>query len=333
MVFQNQDVERKALAIMKILSDSPEPMGARIIARRLKEQGVELGERAVGYHLTQMDRRGLTQLVGRLDGRLLTEEGNKETTSALVRDRVGLAISKIQMLAFQSSFDCTKRAGSIPMNVSLFPKEKFVKALKAMESAFEAGLCVSDLVAVASEGEWLGELTVPKGKTGIATVCSIVLNGALLRAGVPMESRFGGILEMRNHKPLRFVELIQYACCSLDPSEIFIKAKMTSVREVTKNGNGKILSNFREIPTLCRPKVEEIADKLKEAGMRTLMVVGNPGDPVCEVRVEYDKTGIVVLGGLNPVAAAEEAGIEAENHAMSAVIDYQELTQFRELLK
>jgi repressor of nif and glnA expression len=34
---------------------------------------------------------------------------------------------------------------------------------------------------------------------------------------------------------------------------------------------------------------------------------------------------------LNPVAAAEEAGIEAENHAMSTVIDYQKLIKFEEL--
>jgi len=34
---------------------------------------------------------------------------------------------------------------------------------------------------------------------------------------------------------------------------------------------------------------------------------------------------------LNPVATAEEAGIEAENHAMSTVIEYQNLVKFLEL--
>ena len=63
-----------------------------------------------------------------------------------------------------------------------------------MKPAFEAGLCVSDLVAVAYEGERLGEFVVPKGSMGLATVCSIVINGSLLKAGVPMDSRFGGIL-------------------------------------------------------------------------------------------------------------------------------------------
>ena len=63
----------------------------------------------------------------------------------------------------------------------LFTKEKFTRALQAMRPAFEAGLCVSDLVAVASEGERLGEVIVPEGRIGLATVCSIVLNGACSR--------------------------------------------------------------------------------------------------------------------------------------------------------
>ena len=40
---------------------------------------------------------------------------------------------------------------------------------------------------------------------------------------------------------------------------------------------------------------------------------------------------MVLLGGLNPVAAAEEAGIQAENYAMSTVVEYQNLIKFEEL--
>ena len=49
--FETQEVERKALSILKVLSYSQEPLGARVIARHLKDHGVELGERAVRYHL------------------------------------------------------------------------------------------------------------------------------------------------------------------------------------------------------------------------------------------------------------------------------------------
>ena len=332
MGFETQDVERKLLAILKILSDSEEPLGARIVAQHLRDYGIELGERAVRYHLKLMDGRGLTRLLGRRDGRVLTEQGSEEVRSALVKDKVGFAISKIEMLAFHTNFDYEKRCGAVPVNVSLFPKEKFDRALQAMKPAFEAGLCVSDLVSMASEGEKLGELTVPKGKTGLATVCSVVFNGALLKAGIPMDSRFGGILQIRNHKPFRFVELIYYSGCSLDPAAIFIRARMTSVREVARTGNGNMLANFREIPALCRPLVEDIMTKLNEAGLRALLVMGDTSEPVCEIPVELNKIGIVLSVGLNPIAAAEEAGIEAENYSMSTVMEYQDLIKFKELL-
>ena len=330
MGFETQDVERKVFSILKVLSDSQEALGARVIARRLKELGVELGERAVRYHLKLMDERGLTRLVGR-DGRLITESGIEELKSALVRDKVGFAISRIELLAFRTNFDLHVHSGWVPVNVSFFPKEEFEPALHLMKPVFSAGICVSKLVAIAQEGEMLGELTVPEGKIGLATVCSIAVNGTLLKAGVPIDSRFGGILQFRNHKPLRFVELIHYAGSSLDPSEVFISAKMTSVSEVAQKGNGKILANFREIPAACRPRAEEVIAKLKEAGLGGVLVIGSTSEPVCEIPVELNRIGIVLTGGLNPVAAAEEAGIEAESHAMSTVMQYQDLIKVEEL--
>jgi repressor of nif and glnA expression len=330
MVFVSQGVERKELAILKILGDSPEPLGARVIAHHLKDHGFELGERAVRYHLKLMDERGLTQLIGR-DGRLITESGIKELRSALVRDKVGFSISRIELLAFHTDFDLDKRTGLVPVNISFFSKEDFKRALQAMKPAFDAGLCVSDLVAVAREGQTLGDLTVRQGKVAMATVGSVVLNGVLLKAGIPVDSRFGGILQIRNHQPLRFVELIHYAGSSVDPSKIFIRARMTSVTEAITKGNGEILANFREIPAPCRPTAEEVVAKLKGAGLGGLLVMGTASEPVCGIPVELNRVGMVVLGGLNPVAAAEEANIEVDNDAMGAVIEYQSLVKFEEL--
>jgi repressor of nif and glnA expression len=331
MSFESQGVERKELAIMKILGDSQEPLGARVIAQQLKEYGFELGERAVRYHLKLMDERGLTNLVGRRDGRMLTDNGIEEMKSALVKDKVGFIISKIEMLAFRTSFDCESRRGLIPVNVSFFPKENFSRALNTMKFAFKAGYCVSDLVAIASEGKQLGEVIVPEGKTGMATVCSIIYNGVLLKAGVPMDSRFGGILQFRNHKALRFVEIIDYTGCSLDPSSIFIKAQMTSVRELVRTGDGKLLGNFREIPTICRPIAEEVIDGLKKAGINGMVAMGDTSEPVCEMPVELNRIGMVFYGGLNPVAAAEEVGINTDNLAMSTIMDYGDLIRIQEV--
>ena len=329
MGFESQEVERKVVSILKVLGEQQEPLGARLVARRLKDYGVELSERAVRYHLKLMDERGLTKAIGK-DGRLLTELGVEETRNALARDKVGFAISEIETLAFRTSFDWERRSGLVPVNVSLFSRESFKKALRAMKKAFDAELRVSDLVAIASEGRKLGEITIPRGKIGFATVCSIIINGSLLKAGVPLESRFGGILQIRNHKPTRFVDFIHYAGSTLDPSEAFIKARMTSVGETVSSGNGKILANYREMPALCRPVADKIVAKLKEAGLEGLIVIGNPSQPVCEIPIALNRVGMVLMGGLNPVAAAEEQGIEAENLAMGTVMEYRDLVNFKE---
>ena len=326
-----QDAKRKVIAILKVLQDSKEPLGARLIAQSLKSYGIELGERAVRYHLKIMDERGLTRLVGR-DGRLITDAGVEELKSALVRDKVGFAISRIELLAFRTNFDPNRRAGLVPVNVSFFPEERFAEALKIMKPVFERGLCVSDLVFTARTSEKIGDSIVPKGKTALGTICSVVINGTLLKAGIPMDSRFGGIMEIKNHKPLRFVELINYAGSSMDPSEVFIRARMTSVLEVVRKGEGKLLANYREIPALCRPIVENVVAQLKEVGICGLLTMGNASEPVCEIPVELNRIGIVLLGGLNPVAAAEEAGIETDSHAMSTLVSYQSLTNIKQLV-
>jgi HTH-type transcriptional regulator, global nitrogen regulator NrpRI len=327
MSFDTSNIERKVFAILKVLGSSQQAQGARVIARALKDLGIELTERAVRYHLRMTDEKGLTRLVGRRDGRVITELGQTELNKALVNDKIGFAFSRIESLAFRTNFNWSTHTGPIPVNISLFSKDDFPKALKLMRPVFKAGLCVSDLVATAKEGETIGDIVVPTGKIALATVCSIVVNGTLLKAGVPVDSKFGGILQIRNNQPLRFTELINYAGTSLDPSEIFLRANMTSVGKVVQTGNGEILANFREIPAICRPMAEMITDRLKSAGIGGIYVLGNVSEPVCEMSVELNRVGVILIGGLNPVAAAHEAGIQSENHAMSTLMEYQQLVK------
>lgn len=331
MSFERRDVDRKILSILKVLQKHQEPLGGGLIAQQLKDHGVALSERAVRYHLRLMDERGLTVLVGNQDGRVITEKGISEIRRALVKDKVGFAITKIELLAFRTTFDPRTRNGTVPLNVSFFPKADFDRAYAAMKPAFDNGLCVSQLVAFSTGGQAIGDLVVPDDEVGFGTVCSIVINGALLKAGVPMDSRFSGTLQLINKKPTRFTEIIHYNGCSLDPSEIFIKARMTSVQEAIGTGDGEILANFREVPALCLPVVEDVISGLKAAGIDGVIDKGNPSEAVCETSVEPNKVGMVLVGGLNPVAAAQEVGIEAENHSMSTVVNYGDLVQFAEL--
>jgi len=100
----------------------------------------------------------------------------------------------------------------------------------------------SELVAVAQPGEKLGSVIVAGGEGRYRTVCSVVVNGVLSKSGVPISSKFGGVLELRKPKQERFVAIIYYEGTSLDPSEQYIRARMTSVREAAKTGKGRILA-------------------------------------------------------------------------------------------
>ena len=93
-------LERKTLAILEILQEAGEPLGARAISRELALRGVDLNERTVRYHLMHMDERGFTRLEGR-SGRVLTQRGQDEVESALAVDRVGFVNSRIDGLACQ----------------------------------------------------------------------------------------------------------------------------------------------------------------------------------------------------------------------------------------
>jgi repressor of nif and glnA expression len=62
-----------------------------------------------------------------------------------------------------------------------------------------------------------------------------------------------------------------------------------------------------------------------------VLMIGEVSKPVCGVPVEINKVGMILIGGLNPVAAAVESGIEAQNRAMSTIMEYKDLIKFWEL--
>jgi len=324
------DTERKILAILKVLSESSEPLGSITIARELERHGVFLSERGVRYNLKITDGRGYTQSLGR-DGRMITPQGFEELTAALAPEHVGFILEKLELLAFQTTFDPEKRTGLLPINTSLIEERQFKRALSAMKGAFKTDICVSHLVATATEGEKLGSVVIPEGKIGLATICSAAINGVLLKAGVPIESKFGGVLEVRNSTPRRFIAIINYSGTSLDPSVQYIRAGMTSVSDIIMSGSGKLLANFREIPALSRTVVDEKVDALKEASIGGVYAIGNTSEPICQIPVGLNRVGIVLLGGLNPITLAVEAGIAIENIAESGLIDFEQLVSFWQL--
>jgi repressor of nif and glnA expression len=323
------DIDRKIVCIMKILSNSPEEvLGARVIARRLQDFGIELGERAVRYHLKLMDADGLTRCVGR-EGRIITEAGIEEMEKYAVRDKVSFVTSKIEQLAWQTNFDLDKSSGTVPVNIACFPKDKFKQALDTMKPIFKNGMIMSDRVAVALEGQSIGSFTIPDGKIALVTISASVVSAVFIKAGIHVEPKFCGILQVRGNKPIRFLELIPYADCSLNPAELFVRAKMTAVNQVAMNGNGIMLTSFCEIPDYCWLKARELMVQFKGNGLRGLLLMGGPGESLCGITPGPNRVGMILASGLNPVAAAAEVGIDnIESNTLSEMVEYQSLSKF-----
>ena len=321
------DIERKFNAILGILAKSNEPLGARVISRMLEEDGIHLTERAVRFHMQLMDERGLTHTAGRKGraGRTITDKGREELANALVSDKVGMMDSRIDDLSYLTTFDLEKNSGDVILNVSLIHKEDFDTALDIVKEVSGAGICVSSSVLIAKEGEELGHLIIPEGMMALGTVCAVTMNGVLLHHRIPVKSRFGGILQIANSTPLRFTEIIEYSGSSLDPAEIFIKGKMTSVLDAVRTGAGKILAGFREIPVACLPEAEDIMSKLTQIGFSGTVVIGEPNQPALQIPVSSGYAGLIILAGLNPLAAVEETGIDTQNMSLSMMMDFQKL--------
>jgi len=320
------------LAILKILDKHHDTIiGSRELSRQLKLHGIELTERTVRYHLRILDERGFTRVFGK-EGRMITPKGREELSQASVSEKVGFVISKIETLSYLTNLDLEKNEGDIILNVSYFPGEKLKEALRIMKPVFLSPYVMSDRVAMRRGGEKIGDVTVPKGQVGFGTVCSVTINGIFLKAGITVISKFGGVLQIEDSEASRFTALISYEGSSLDPLEIFIRSKMTDITGAVMNQSGKILASFREIPVVSLGKAEEISHELKEKGIRGILLIGNPNQPLIEMPVGLDRAGMIIVGGLNPIAALEEAGIHTVTKAMSTLYPFSDLVRFKELL-
>ena len=89
-VFSNQEnIERKALLILSILNEEGRPLGSCLIALKMEGRELMSNELAVRCHLRIMDEKGITRLVGKMDGRAITAMGINEIDDARVQDKIG----------------------------------------------------------------------------------------------------------------------------------------------------------------------------------------------------------------------------------------------------
>lgn len=324
--------ERTELAILRILNEAQTPMGSTRICQQLQARGIELNQRTVRLYLLQTDHRNLTKLVSRRGGRVLTTLGRREAESAAIVERLGFASARIDDLSYRMSLDIKTGHGTVILNLSHFREYQFNRVKSRIRRAFAAGLGMGRLMLVRCPGERIAGFTVQEGEIVVGTVCSFTVNGVLLKSGIPVRPRYGGLVEIRDKKPLRFTTLVDYEGCTIDPLETFIRAHMTSVNQVVSDDQGIIGASFREVPASSLPKIHKILERMKKMGLAATLLVGRPNQDLLGVPVSPDKAGLVAMGGMNPIAAAYENDLEIHTDAMSCLHDFRDLVEYTEAL-
>lgn len=323
-------VEKKRLMILQILKEHNGPLPSNRIEEILHERGVDISERTVRFHLQNLDQRGFTSYKDK-KGRYITSKGLVELSRSHVYDQIGFLSAKIDEMTYQMSYDLATERGKVLLNVSLIEESLLKEALPLILSFFDTGLSMGERIALFKAGEVVGSTEIPKGYIGIGTVCSITTNGILLSRGIPVNSLYAGVLEIADKKPERFTSLIRYDGTSLDPLEIFVKAKMTSCGYIAKKGSGMMGASYREIPSSSRDEVLTIVDKLKDLGLNGILEVGYPGQSLMDIPISHNRCGMIVGGGLNAVAVLAEAGIDIVSKALSGSVEADKLFHYKEL--
>jgi repressor of nif and glnA expression len=322
--------KRKELLILDVLKGSETPLTSARIAEELFSLGHEMSERTVRLYLQKMDQDGFTSSIGKR-GHQITEKGLTELDSSKIIERVGFLSAKIDRMTYQMNFDLNTTSGTVVINITLVEPGQFAKNIPYISKVFADGYAMGHLMTFLAPGEILGHINVPEGMIGVGTVCSITLNGVLLKHGIPTVSRFGGLLELHDKKPVRFVEIIMYDGTSIDPLEVFIRSGMTNYLGAIKTGDGKIGASFREFPAESRDTVEHLAEKLKRIGLGGFVKIGRPGQSLLDIPVSEGRIGAIVIGGLNPVSILEETGVRVYSRALAGLIDFNRLFRYEEM--
>jgi HTH-type transcriptional regulator, global nitrogen regulator NrpRI len=310
--------ERKYIEILRILKEHQDPMGAKRLSELMAERGFILSDRAVQYYLSYLDTMGFTEKVGN-QGRILTPVGIAETDNALVDDRIGFIISKLERLAYRSTFDPSTSTGDVAYNLSMVPAEMFEQAQTAFDEVARSGCGFFNSYRIIEH-----DPRIPPGYIGFITICSISMDGVFQRKGIPVKMAFGGRLEIENGTPRQFRDLIGYRGTTIDPLELFISSGLTSITRFTQTKTGIALANVREVPCSAREQVEETIRLMNTCGFVFPVTMGTQ---VFNLPQNPYRLSIVAFSGLNYIGNAVEKGIEIKTEIGAGNIQFSKVME------
>ncbi|WOX55260.1 MULTISPECIES: DUF128 domain-containing protein [unclassified Methanoculleus] len=309
--------ERKYLEILRILAESHEPLGAKRLSEKMAERGFVLSDRAVQYYLQYLDEAGFTEKVGNR-GRLLTEAGIAESESALVDERIGFIISKLEELAFRSTFDPATGVGSIVYNLSFVQEGDLPGVTAAFDEVAKAGYGFLNTYRIVET-----DPRIPDGHVGIMTACSVTLDGVLQKMGIPTRLEYAGRIALDEGGSAGFLDLIGYRGTSVDPLHLFISAGLTSINRLVTTGSGVGLANIRAVPAVARDLVEEVTDLMTGYGF-----IFPAGGGIGEFNLPEHpyRLSVVAFSGMNMVGNAVEKGYAIKTEIGAGTVPFERIT-------
>ena len=215
----------------------------------------------------------------------------------------------------QVDYDIETNEGNIVANISYLDRLDLDDALTIMKRTYK------NLPKYMNPLFNIVDHPSDESKVGIATVCSLSIDGILINNGIMSTPRYGGLLELG--KPPLFVEMISYDGSSIDPHKIFIFKNLTQISK--RKNPKKILASIKEVPYIARPECEAILDKINENGF-PIFKVGKPRELVYNAKVDNYNFGIVTGSGLNSIAAIKEKGIAIEAKAVETILPIEDMS-------
>lgn len=228
--------------------------------------------------------------------------------------KIPFLLSKSWNLIQQVNFDVEKKKGEIIANVSYLNKDQLDDAMTIMEDTYNSNPKYINpyykLINHPSDDD----------KIGIATICSLSIDGLLINNGIMSNPIYGGLLELT--EPPLFIDLISYSGTTVDPHKIFLSKNMTSIS--ANIGTKKILASFKEIPYIARDYAVYLLDILKNTGF-SIYKIGKPREVTYNAKADNYNFGIVAGSGLNTIGAIKEKGIDIEVKAIEKLIPFEEM--------
>lgn len=231
-----------------------------------------------------------------------------------IQPKISFLLSKSWNLIQQVNFDIEKRKGDIVANVSYLKRDDLDETLKIMESLY------NDNPKYINPYYKVLDHPSDDDKVGIATICSLSIDGILINNGVICNPKYGGLLELT--EPPLFIELISYNGSTVDPHKIFIAKDMTRITRET--GSKKILASFKEIPYISRDYAVDLLDTLDKIGL-SIYKISKPRELTYNAKADNYNFGIVAGSGLNSIAAVREKGIDIHVKAIEKLMPFEKM--------